>query len=431
MQYVKQVLRYLLKHLELLEALRSEFGSMSFTPQEFSHIAKSVADYDLGSVDVNELFAELCNKDLIIEVARAENQYDINPNILEVVELLTQQEQLGLSASLKAEIDELSKLVDRLGLGIDQCDPSLVQRYIGQLDRRFRAVNKQLSSNEQAILRIIEKAKTSGEEVPLKSRYALALDAWHDYIEPTYEMIDAQGEYEKVLQHVERSLNQFKKQIQSKMLGSKSIDFEKLHFRLLDLRSTLRYSITRCQRLLEPIYRRIKKSNKMTKGAALAIEEMRRSKFAFSKTPSILPLVGRIRPTVMETDIAITGYLAQLVQYKPPVLDLPKLSDKTDRREPVTLKNVEKALQASLPVEDCMTWLINNYPELETRQILEFMSRLTNESKKYSCDLNERESYETVDCIITMQKRSLALPANANKSAQENKGAEHATELEA
>ncbi|MCL6271306.1 hypothetical protein M3P05_15385 [Sansalvadorimonas sp. 2012CJ34-2] len=419
MEYVRKFLRTLLSHIDLISALHNQYGSLSFSSREFMDLARTIhlnesSDDDNGG-ELTDLFTRLCQQELLIPVARAENQYDLNPTILDIIELITDQQQLGLSASLKAKIDDLHRLTHLLGNGLAARDSYLVGRYTSQLDRRFRDVHRELQQNEQAIMRIIEDAKNSSRDIPLKTRYSLALDAWNNYVRPAADMLDVQGDYERTLKSIEHQLLDHMEQARHTIGFEGIARLEKLNYRLLDLRSALRRSIDRCSRLLEPIYRRFQQNSSLTRGASIAIAEMRRNKFKYACSPNGVELIGRSRPSLTDSDNSLIAYLSELSVLESPHFDIPEASEDSGP-EPVTYSMVEEAALSFLPIQDCLDWLIQQYPQLDTRQLLEFMTRLTNESEILAGEVvaEEARQYETDTHLITMQRRTLARKEAAN-----------------
>ena len=425
MEYAKKFLRTLTSQLDLVENLHSRFGSLSFSASEFIDVARQSVDAsrnDLNDKSLNELFSRCCQQELLIPVPRAENQYDLNPAVLDIIELVTDQQQLGLSASIKVKIDDLQRLTDLLGRGLQARDSYLVSRYTNQLDRRFRDVRRELEHNEQAILRIIEEAKNTSRDTPLKARYAQALDAWNHYVQPTADMLDIQGEYELTLKTIEHGLRDYIDQAHRSVGFEHATRLERLNLRLLDLRSGLRLSIERCSRLLEPIYRRFQKNSALTRGASRAIAEMRRKKFRYAASPNLVPLTGRTRPSLTDSQSALIAYLSELSVTSIPTLDIPE-SVNSSGVDPITFSDIEQAAKQYLPMDDCMTWLIDTYPQLDTRQLLEFLVRLTNESETLEGQVIDHHQcrYTTTSHYLTMQRRTLhQKTADVAASQQEN-----------
>ncbi|WP_281645485.1 hypothetical protein [Parendozoicomonas sp. Alg238-R29] len=416
MEYVKKFLRNLQQHIDLIDALHRNFGSLSFSSREFIDVARNCIkekSEEHSNPELTELFTRLCQLEILIPVARAENQFDLNPTILDIVELITDQQQLGLSVSLKAKIDDLHRLTKQLGQALSAKDNYLVVRYTSQLDRRFRDVHRELKNNEQAILRIIEDAKNSSRSIPLKARYTQALDAWTQYVQPTADMLDVQGEYERTLKAIEHNLLDYMEQARHNIGYSESTRLARLNLRLLDLRSGLRHSIDRCSRLLEPIYRRFQRNSALTRGAAIAIAEMRRKKFRYAISPTKVPLTGRTRPNLTDSNSSLVAYLSELTALESRQFDIPDAIEQ-EEEQPVTFSMVNQDIQPALPVNDCLAWLIEHYPTLNTRQLLEFLVRLTNETENLNSQVISGSSnrYETRDHFLTMERRTLALESS-------------------
>ena len=62
---------------------------------------------------------------------------------------------------------------------------------------RVRDVLKKLANDEQALVAVAERAKTSDRQIPLRQRYAEVLATWDEYVEPMIQLVNADGAFEQ------------------------------------------------------------------------------------------------------------------------------------------------------------------------------------------------------------------------------------------
>lgn len=71
---------------------------------------------------------------------------------------------------------------------------------------RVRDVLKKLGNDEQALIGVAERAKTSDRQIPLAQRYAEVLATWDEYVEPMIQLVSADGAFEQGVRRVEQVL---------------------------------------------------------------------------------------------------------------------------------------------------------------------------------------------------------------------------------
>src|SRR3546814_15809258 len=71
---------------------------------------------------------------------------------------------------------------------------------------RVRDVLKKLDNDEQALVAVADRAKTSDRQIPLRQRYAEVLATWDEYVEPMIQLASADGAFEQGVHRVEQVL---------------------------------------------------------------------------------------------------------------------------------------------------------------------------------------------------------------------------------
>lgn len=408
MQYLKTILNTLIKYLALITQLQQRYEGRYFTAQDFcqlyrSHFRQSQVSDALG------VLAELRSKGVLINAPRSEHSFEIDSNIVMILRTLSEQEQLGLSKAVEAELDDLSRVLRRLSKAIDEIDYADIDRFCQRLDQRFVSLQRQLSANEKAIMRIVERAKQQNKRLSLQQRYAEALDAWDEYLTPLLDMLQVGGLFETTVGQIEQQLRGYADNFHYQLFMQQYVErLNNLVYRLLDLRQHMRQSVQNCQRLLEPLYKRYRKNTAISQGASDIIRRIRTQHYRYVQR--IVPFaVGEEKIELTDPDIQIQAYIAEVSRYQAPLLDLPQVQQRApvEQSQPVVFAHVLQQARAALPIEDGLAWLIQQFPQLNTRQLLEFFLRLCQQPDIQVAVLHDSLSYQTQQHRLTLRQRQL------------------------
>jgi hypothetical protein len=144
------------------------------------------------------------------------------------------------------------------------------------LDMRVRDVLKKLANDEQALVAVADRAKTSDRQIPLRQRYAEVLATWDEYVEPMIQLVNADGAFEQGVRKVENVLLRMLSEQQR--LGH-LVDDDMLlrtHARILEMQTSAQLTLRHARELLLPLREEARRHNAVTRGAALALAAIRR-----------------------------------------------------------------------------------------------------------------------------------------------------------
>ncbi|MGS1115562.1 hypothetical protein, partial [Escherichia coli] len=149
-------------------------------------------------------------------------------------------------------------------------DSQDLARQLRLLDMRVRDVLKKLGNDEQALIGVAERAKTSDRQIPLAQRYAEVLATWDEYVEPMIQLVSADGAFEQGVRRVE--------QVLLRLLGEQQrlghlVDDDlvlRTHARILEMPPNAQLTLRRARDLWLPQREEARRHNAVTRGAALA-----------------------------------------------------------------------------------------------------------------------------------------------------------------
>lgn len=403
----KRVLRALAEHWTLLEPLCERFDQGTLSLVELRN--QLAAQLPAGTpTDITALLDQWIRLDILIPVAKSPNRFELNAQIHDFLAYLRREHRLGLCLEIEAYLRHLERLAKYIQEAFDNRDGQDLARQLRLLDMRVRDVLKKLANDEQALVGVAERAKTSDRQIPLRQRYAEVLATWDEYVEPMIQLVAADGAFEQGVYRVE--------QVLLRLLGEQQrlghlVDDDLLlrtHARILDMQTTAQLTLRRARELLLPLREEARRHNAVTRGAALALAAIRK-KGLDAVPQAALPLFTRPQSNFLGTAAQVEAYVYALARFEPKPAQFPKASGPRGSKPtqaPRTAREMLERCENALPLPDLMTWLLEQEPEGATDELLYWFSRLSRDSR-FQRERLERRDYLTTEHQVSLSSFAL------------------------
>jgi hypothetical protein len=407
----KRVLRALAEHWTLLEPLCERFDAGTLSLVELRN--QLGAQLPEGTpTDVTALLDQWIRLDILVPVAKSPNRFELNAQIHDFLAYLRREHRLGLCLEIEAYLRHLERLAGYIKDAFEVRDAADLARQLRLLDMRVRDVLKKLANDEQALVAVAERAKTSDRQIPLRQRYVEVLATWDEYVEPMIQLVAADGAFEQGVYRVEHVL--------LRLLGEQQrlgqlVDDDLLlrtHARILEMQTTAQLTLRRARELLLPLREEARRHNAVTRGAALALAAIRK-KGLDAVPQASLPLFSRPQSTFLGTASQVEAYVYALARFEPKPAQFPKAhaSRKGEApRAPRTAREMIERCEQALPLPDLMVWLLEQEPEGATDELLYWFSRLSRDGR-FQRERLERRDYLTREHQVSLSSFALIKPA--------------------
>ncbi|EPJ93974.1 MULTISPECIES: Mks condensin complex protein MksB [Pseudomonas] len=422
----KRVLRALAEHWALLEPLCEHFDQGTLSLNE---LRSQLAAQQLDSTpqDITSLLDVWIRLDILVPVAKSPNRFELNAQIHDFLAYLRREHRLGLCLEIEAYLRHLERLAGYIQDAFDIRDGNDLARQLRLLDMRVRDVLKKLANDEQALVAVAERAKTSDRQIPLRQRYAEVLATWDEYVEPMIQLVNADGAFEQGVRKVENVL--LRMLTEQQRLGH-LVDDDMLlrtHARILEMQTSAQLTLRHARELLLPLREEARRHNAVTRGAALALAAIRR-KGIDAVPQAAMPLFTRPQSTFLGSASQVEAYVYALARFEPKPARFPK-SHRTHKggeapRAPRTVREMVERCEDALPMPDLMTWLLEQEPDGATDELLYWFSRLSRE-KRFKRERLERRDYHTHEHQVSL--RSFALLSAGDTAAEDSASIPHAS----
>ncbi len=271
----RRVLRALAEHWALLEPLCERFDAGTLSLAELRSQLNTQLP-ESNPAEITALLDQWIRLDILVPVAKSPNRFELNAQIHDFLAYLRHEHRLGLCLEIEAYLRHLERLAGYIQDAFETRDSQDLARQLRLLDMRVRDVLKKLGNDEQALIGVAERAKTSDRQIPLAQRYAEVLATWDEYVEPMIQLVSADGAFEQGVRRVE--------QVLLRLLGEQQrlghlVDDDlvlRTHARILEMQTNAQLTLRRARELLLPLREEARRHNAVTRGAALALAAIRR-----------------------------------------------------------------------------------------------------------------------------------------------------------
>ncbi|WP_372876816.1 Mks condensin complex protein MksB [Pseudomonas sp.] len=403
----KRVLRALAEHWTLLEPLCERFDAGTLSLIELRKQLTAQLP-DSTPVDITALLDQWIRLDILVPVAKSPNRFELNAQIHDFLAYLRREHRLGLCLEIEAYLRHLERLAGYIKDAFEVRDAADLARQLRLLDMRVRDVLKKLANDEQALVAVAERAKTSDRQIPLRQRYAEVLATWDEYVEPMIQLVAADGAFEQGVYRVEHVL--------LRLLGEQQrlgqlVDDDLLlrtHARILEMQTTAQLTLRKARELLLPLREEARRHNAVTRGAALALAAIRR-KGLDAVPQASLPLFSRPQSTFLGSASQVEAYVYALARFEPKPAQFPKAHSTRKGeapRAPRTAREMLERCEQALPLPDLMVWLLQQEPEGATDELLYWFSRLSRDAR-FQRERLERRDYLTAEHQLSLSSFAL------------------------
>ncbi|MCY1343004.1 hypothetical protein D9M69_290110 [compost metagenome] len=403
----KRVLRALAEHWTLLEPLCERFDNGTLSLVELR--VQLAGQLPEGTpTDITALLDVWVRLDILVPVAKSPNRFELNAQIHDFLAYLRREHRLGLCLEIEAYLRHLERLAGYIQEAFEIRDGNDLARQLRLLDMRVRDVLKKLDNDEQALVAVADRAKTSDRQIPLRQRYAEVLATWDEYVEPMIQLVAADGAFEQGVRRVE--------QVLLRLLGEQQrlgqlVDDDLLlrtHARILEMQTTAQLTLRKARELLLPLREEARRHNAVTRGAALALSVIRK-KGLDAVPQAALPLFTRPQTTFLGSGSQVEAYVYALARFQPKPAHFPKSGGTRKAsapRSPKTAREMLDRCEQALPLPDLMVWLLEQEPEGATDELLYWFSRLSRDAR-FSRDRLERRDYLTAEHQVSLSSYAL------------------------
>lgn len=390
----KSILYQLHKHWDIVEQLTRL--SRQFVSFDLQTLERVINRYAEKGTDSNATKASLLNAGVLQRLSRRYD-FQLNPVVLEFTKGLTREHELGLSEVLKVRVEGIQKAASLLSDGIEESDTEKLGSGVKQLTDLFRKITLQLEQDKHAIMEISENAKSSNTSIPIERRYREVLEAYDQYVEPMNDMMDSGSgaSFYPMLEQTERILDQAVDTLSKRgALYHQRLAVRQIAYQTKELRLQGRLVAKECAQTLLPLRQEVRQHNQLTTVISRLLGGVRKLGSKRVLGSQNIPGWLRERNSRIQVGSDIRNFMAEALNYQPNNMQFPEEHDlpKGEQIAWVDEHKLKARVNESLPINNLMEWLKQNYSDLPDPLLLRLYHELAKDTQWVSLICSEQSS---------------------------------------
>lgn len=396
----KKLLNTLSEHWGVLELLFKRFKMADFSIKDLQNAIKQKQP-TWHNERIYKETNRLLNQDIIIPLAKS-SQLEINRAIADFATFLLQEEHLGLAQEISVLVEDLARLGDRLANAGEVEDFDDLRRFSRIMDDRVRKIMKLYAHNENAILNIVEQAKSNNAVQSLQKRYKAVIEAFDEYIEPMLEMVDIRGDFHACFNLIEQQIStQIERIEQSGKAYTDKRMLEQLRTRILEMHLIGRESLRKSADMLMPLREELRRNNLITRQAARVLGLVRKNGVDNMLTAVQPHFVSDAQRYSLGQQRHIIAYMASLVEFEHQEYQLPDQQDVPPFQTPnipdyndVKSSFAKRFNTKRKKPQPLLQFLDESYPDLDAEEMLFLYQKLVSDNELEKSQSDEKARFK-------------------------------------
>lgn len=380
--------------VELFEACKNG-------PVDLGSAIQIIDAHKNADMDSQALFDRLVNTGILGQPLSGETLYQLGSLVETIISQLLQEHRLGLSESIQVHIRHLDELSQRLVQASSDYDPDAIASSTKKIWQMTQDIKQQVHNNLQAIRHIVAQAKSQATNKPLRQRYADVIDAWDQYIAPMGEMVEPHSAFDAIIDSAIARMGIAVTKLESAgALMSETDNVRSADKMLHDMRWHILGTFQVARDVLKPLYEVARLNSRVTRGAAMILDDLQKGRVRKVESYAPLPLFRRTRNALLAPNSTLLAYYFGVrdVEERPsPTITAPRAEDRVQRHitPPLNKHAVLRQLKKDLPVDDMLEWAITHYPDYPTSKVLDIVLHTFNQPE-LDTQHGARKRYETM-----------------------------------
>jgi hypothetical protein len=291
---------------------------------------------------------------------------------------------------IRGYITSLETMSRQLVRAIDRDDITGVALAFTEVNITLRRIHADLEETQRGIQSEIAAFKTAQQPISVRDKFRRIVHWMERYVGPMIEIVRADGPLRGAFDEIERLLRLAREQA---LFNDHPALERNLRFLRL-LRSHALRVFDQCRKEIEPLYQSLRRGSFIAEGAALALDRLQTEGISnWGNDPVIA--IFTLRWQTVPGDQAIGLALRRVIEHPPEAAPALPLQIEGDT-PPALLRrlwidSLPGAVQAALPLEDLLAWLIDRYPNSSTAELLSGFTSLA-----FAGEMNATFTRETV-----------------------------------
>ncbi|MFH1215490.1 MAG: hypothetical protein V1706_03210 [Pseudomonadota bacterium] len=316
---------------------------------------------------------QLASLGIVEPIPDATATFELTSPVRALLSFLLREHRLTSAKVIQGYLTDLEDLRGELdGASLHKLN-NQAARALADISQVIERIRQDSHANHEAIVAEVLKLKANRDQRSIRERFEIINRLWSRHLEPLRDLIDVKKAMDASLDDLERSLITDGKTFV--LDGALTREFSRCRARLLRLRREVAENFYESLREVEPLYVSLKRESALVRGASLALERIDRAGLASLQLDALLAIpTWRIEGTFSDT--SLESFFHGVRGYEPAAPEPLPDPDEVPLDEFILPSELFSRLESSLPVPDLFAWLLNQYPEARTGELVRAYGRI-------------------------------------------------------
>lgn len=325
---------------------------------------------------------QLISFGIIEPIPDATATFELTAPVRSLLSFLLREHRLTSAKVIQGYLTDLEDLRSELEGAALQKLNNQAARALSDISQVIERIRQDSHANREAIIAEVLKLKSNRDQRSIRERFEVINRLWSRHLLPLRDLIDVKKAMDASLDEIRRSLITNGKSF--KLDAALSREFSRCRARLLRLRREVAEDFYESMREVEPLYVSLKRESELVRGASLALERIDRAGLASMQLNALMALpIWRVEGTFSDTSLEAFFHTVQ--GYEPSAPQPLPESDATESYDFIQSSELLNRLESSLPVADLLAWLLEQYPQADTGELVRAYGRV------YLADIGDME----------------------------------------
>ncbi len=326
-----------------------------------------------GDPLTSTIIEQLISFGIIEPIPDATATFELTAPVRGLLSYLLREHRLTSAKVIQGYLSDLEELRQELDAAARENLGNQAARSLADIAQLIERIRQDSHANREAIIAEVLKLKSNREQRSTRERFEIINRLWNRYLEPLRDLIDVKKAMDASLDDLERGL--YKSGQVFALDGALAREFSRSRARLLRLRRDVAEDFREALHEVEPLYVSLRQESALVRGASLALERLDRLGMANLQMDDWLAL-PTWRVEGLFSDTSLEAFYHGIHDYEPlPPNPLPK-ADETTARDFILPSELLDRLSCSLPVDDLLAWLLEQYPEAGMGELVRAYGRI-------------------------------------------------------
>jgi hypothetical protein len=405
---IKAFFRLAHQHFDALEALFNAGEGLRET-----ELRPLLDDGSPHTASAGHVFRELQSHRLIEPRPEETASFELTQPVRGLFREFRRKQKLSTPKAIKAYLDRLEELMERLEERVGQSARAGVGRVLEDIDTEIEKIRTLSRSNREAVLNRVTELRAETRSDSVRERFRMINELLEDYVTPLKNIVQNRGAFETLFSDLKTALSEAQTAFSDDPTMARA--FTSTKARLQRVRKAVLENFEAARQETTRLYEQHETNSEILKGASSLLNRVHHEDAGVLDFTSKMKLASFTMRTVFQ-DEGLSPYLHEMSGYEPP--DPAPIQEPSSAGAPPVLDREALIADAhrACPIPDAMRWLVGAFDEGGLRRTLRAYRYLLQSPELSATFQDNRKEYDLGDTMLSATPVQMTVDESSSSS---------------